>query len=79
MISYKDKSIVIESNKYGLEIHDNPFNVLTNSPSFNYHKYNLNNYINLNNNFIKNNLNNYNFNDYSYGLGAYGLPGKTNY
>ena len=75
MISYKDKSIVIESNKYGLEIHDNPFNVLTNSPSFNYHKYNLNNYINLNNNFIKNNLNNYNFNDYSYGLGAYGLPG----
>ena len=75
MISYKNKSIVIESNKYGLEIHNNPFNVLTNSPSFNYHKYSLNNYINLNNDFIKNNLNNLKFNDYSYGLGAFGLPG----
>ena len=75
MISYKDKSIVIESTKYGVELHDNPFNVLTNSPSFNYHKYSLNNYIKINNGFIKNNLNNLNFNDYSYGLGAYGLPG----
>lgn len=75
MISYKNKSIVIESTKYGLELHDNPFNVLTNSPSFNYHKYSLNNYIKLNNGFIKNNLNNLKFNDYSFGLGAYGLPG----
>lgn len=75
MISYKNKSIVIESTKYGLELHDNPFNVLTNSPSFNYHKYSLNNYIKLNNGFIKNYLNNLKFNDYSFGLGAYGLPG----
>lgn len=75
LISHKNKSIVIESNKNGLEINYNPFNVLTNSPSFNYHKYSLNQYINLSNNFIKNNLNKIKFNDYSYGLGAYGLPG----
>lgn len=66
MISYKDKSIVIESNKYGLEIHDNIYNILTNSPSFFYHVNSLDNYLNI--------TNDYN-NTYSYGLNAYGLPG----
>ena len=34
MISYQDKSIVVESTKDGLQVHDNPVHVMTNSPAF---------------------------------------------
>ena len=46
MISDKDKSIVIEQTDK-LYIYDNPYNVLTNSPSFSYHIENIKNYLNL--------------------------------
>ena len=76
MISDKDKSIVVESVKEGLKIYDNPFQVLTNNPVFEYHLMNMNNYMGLSvgpadMNFqeglpLKN---------YSLGMGALGLPG----
>ena len=48
MISDKEKSIVVEQTKEGLKIYDNPFNVMTNNPTFDYHLMNMNNYLNLN-------------------------------
>ncbi|HCM89842.1 MULTISPECIES: choloylglycine hydrolase family protein [Vagococcus] len=43
------KSIVIESVVSGIEVYDNPVNVMTNSPSFTWHLTNLNQYANLSN------------------------------
>lgn len=76
MVSYKNKSIVIETLKDGMKIFDNPYNILTNNPTFFYHKENIINYINLNNKDAINNLNPaINFTPNSYGQGAIGLPG----
>lgn len=76
MISDKEKSIVVESTRSGLQINDNPFQVLTNNPSFEYHLTNMSNYMGLSvgpatMEFpaklpLKN---------YSLGMGALGLPG----
>ena len=76
LISDRVQSIVVESVKEGLKIYDNPFNVLTNNPPFDYHLANLNNYMHLNagpavSNFHKK----YPFHNYSMGMGAIGLPG----
>ena len=49
IMSDKNKSIVIESREDGLKVFDNPFNVLTNNPIFEYHAFNMNNYLNLTN------------------------------
>ena len=47
IVTDKTQSIVIECTKHGLEIHQNPVNVLTNSPNFDFHIANLVNYENL--------------------------------
>ena len=78
IIADKCESVVIESMKTGLHIHDNPTGVLTNNPPFEYHLFNLNNYRNLSvtngeGTFSKN----LNFENYSQGLGAIGLPGDV--
>ena len=39
------KSIVIEKTKEGLKVHENPIGVLTNSPTFDWHLTNLNEYM----------------------------------
>jgi choloylglycine hydrolase len=41
--------IVIEPTKEGIQVHDNPVNVITNSPSFDWHLNNLRQYMKLNN------------------------------
>ncbi len=76
LIADKESSITVESVKEGLKIYDNPVGVLTNNPTFDYHMFNLNNYMHLSimppeNHFSKN----LNFNTYSRGMGALGLPG----
>ncbi len=76
MISDSENSIVVESAKNGLRIFDNPVGVLTNSPAFDYHMTNLNNYMSLSNrepkdSFTKDNA----LTAYSRGMGAIGLPG----
>lgn len=76
IISDKSGSITVEPLKDGLKIYDNPVGVLTNSPTFDFHMLNLNNYINISANEPNNN-----FSDkillkpYSRGMGAIGLPG----
>ena len=76
IVSDKWHSIVAESLKDGLKIYDNPFEILTNNPTFDYHKTNLCNYMGLSkgpaNTHFKEQLPLYN---YSLGMGAIGLPG----
>jgi len=43
----KGRSIVIEPLAGGLKVHDNPIGVITNSPTFDWHMTNLNNYVTL--------------------------------
>ena len=76
MLSDNLCSIVVEPLSDGLKIYDNPFEVLTNNPPFDYHKINVSNYMGLSagkacSQFkedipVKN---------YSLGMGALGLPG----
>ena len=47
IVAYKNRSIVVESVKVGLKIYDNPVGVLTNSPTFDFQIFNLNNHMNL--------------------------------
>lgn len=75
LISDLNKSIVVETTIDGLKIYDNPFNVLTNEPSFLYHIENIKQYVNLSiknpqNNIINKNLK-YEYSNY----GLIGLPG----
>ena len=76
ILSDADCSVTVESVSDGLQVVDNPVGILTNSPPFAYHMYNLSNYMNLtsrepNNRFSDNLL----LQKYSRGMGAIGLPG----
>ncbi len=72
----KDSAYTVESTKTGLNIYENPIGVLTNNPPFEYHMYNLANYLNLTreepvNRFAPT----HSLEPYSRGMGAIGLPG----
>ena len=77
IISDNEDSIVLEPLKTGIKIYDNPVGVLTNNPTFDYHIFNLNNYIKLSNSEPKNSFCNLKFKNYSHGMGAIGLPGDA--
>ncbi len=76
MISDKKSSIVVESLKHGLKIYDNPFELLTNNPPFDFHRTNVSNYMGLGigqaSSQFKERIP---MNNYSLGMGALGLPG----
>ncbi len=76
IISDKESSITVESVKDGLKIYENKVGVLTNNPTFDYHMFNLNNYMSLSieppqNHFAKS----LKLDTYSRGMGGLGLPG----
>ena len=76
MISDSEQSIVVEPTVSGIQVYDNPIGVLSNNPPFDYHLYNLSNYLNLTreeptNRFAPKE----NIVPYSRGMGAMGLPG----
>jgi len=76
MISDKKCSIVVESVNVGLKIYDNPFEVLTNNPPFEFHKTNISNYMGLGIGCTKSQFReNIPVKNYSLGMGALGLPG----
>lgn len=76
MISDKTCSIVVESVKEGLKVYENPFEVLTNNPTFDYHVMNMNNYMGLHVGPAKNAFDEtLSLQNYSLGMGAIGLPG----
>lgn len=78
LVSDKDKSIVIEPDKDGIKVYDNPYEVLTNNPSFPFHLENVKQYGNLSNKYHVNNLTNKtDLTPFCIGLNAHGLPGDS--
>ena len=76
MISDKKRSIVVEPLRDGLKIYDDPFDVLTNNPPFEYHSMNVSNYMGLcTGRVISQFKESLPMKNYSLGLGALGLPG----
>ena len=76
MVSDKKRSIVLEPLSDGLKIYDNPFEVLTNNPPFEFHQTNVSHYMGLSighatSQFRKS----IPVKNYSLGMGALGLPG----
>lgn len=69
-------SLVIEPVNGKLVLHDNPFGVMTNSPTFDWHMTNFRNYITLSpNNVPKRTVNGQIFAELGQGNGMFGLPG----
>ncbi len=81
IISDRDSSITLESVKTGIKVYDNPVGILTNNPTFDYHLFNLNNYMGLTNEDPENAFAGKNkaleLKTYSRGMGAIGLPGDA--
>ena len=76
LIADRERAITLENTKDGMRIFDNPFGVLTNNPTFDFHLQNINSYMHLHEGANENRL----FpalpiENYSLGLGALGLPG----
>lgn len=81
IISDRERSVTLESVKTGIKVYDNPVGVLTNNPTFDYHMFNLNNYMRLTNGEPENTFagekGNLQLKTYSRGMGAMGLPGDA--
>lgn len=76
LIADKDESIVLECTEEGMKIYDNPFGVLTNNPTFDFHLTNINNYMSLHEGSATNRMDpDSSLSNYSLGMGAMGLPG----
>lgn len=76
ILADKHESIVMEPVNNELKIYDNPIGVLTNNPPFDFHLYNLANYINLTREEPRNRFSqNIQLTPFSRGMGAIGLPG----
>ena len=76
MISDKKCSVVAEPLKDGLKVYDDPFDVLTNNPPFEYHYANVSNYMGLSTGqAISQFEERIPVKNYSLGMGALGLPG----
>ncbi len=78
MISDRTGSLVVEQTEDGLHIYENPFDVLTNNPPFDFQQWNMRQYANLSAQNQPSRFGaGYPLNDYGVGLGAFGLPGDA--
>ena len=76
MLSDKKRSIVLEPLSDGLKIYDDPFEVLTNNPPFEFHKTNASHYMGLGIGHATSQFReSIPMKNYSLGMGALGLPG----
>lgn len=76
LISDRECSVVLECTRDGQKIYDDPFGVLTNNPTFDFHVNNMNNYMGLHEGLQSNTLSAaLPLENFSLGLGAVGLPG----
>ncbi len=76
IISDRDESVVVESVKEGLKVHDNPVGVMTNNPPFDYHLLNLGNYLNsTREEAVSRFADSYEIKPFSRGIGGFGIPG----
>ena len=74
IIADGERAIVLETVKEGIKIYDDPVGVLTNNPTFDYHLFNLRNFMTLSKNQPENAWA-LPLETYSRGMGAMGLPG----
>ena len=74
-IADKERSIVFEVTENGQKIYENPINVMTNNPPFDFHLQNIALYLNLDNNNRENVFSEKGIKPFSGGFGAIGLPG----
>ena len=74
IIADRERAIVLEAVKEGIKIYDDPVGVLTNNPTFDYHLFNLNNYMTLSKGQPENAWD-IPLETYSRGMGAIGVPG----
>lgn len=78
IISDAKRSIVLEPLKEGIRIYKNPVGVLTNNPTFDYHMFQLNNFMSLSKGVPQNTFApGLPLKTYSRGMGAMGLPGDA--
>lgn len=76
IIADKERSITVEPLVDGLNITENPVGILTNNPPFDYHLYNLSNFMNLTYKEPENRFSDLiDLTAYSRGMGSIGLPG----
>ena len=74
IIADRERTIALEAVKDGIKIYDNPVGVLTNNPTFDYHLFNLNNYMTITKGQPENAWK-LPLETYSRGMGAMGIPG----
>lgn len=76
LLSDRNQTVVLEPLSSGLQVIDNPLGILTNNPPFDYHMYNLANYMNLTTQVPQNRFSQkIDIKPYSLGMGGFGLPG----
>ena len=76
ILADREEAIVLEPVADGLQVYDDPVGVLTNNPPFDFHMYNLSNYLNLTREEPVNRLTDQiDLKPYSRGMGSIGLPG----
>lgn len=75
LISHRHGCITVESVADGLKIYENPVEVLTNNPPFDYHMTRLRDHLNLTAGPPENRFGAVDLTPYSLGMGAVGLPG----
>lgn len=76
MLADKHECIVIEQEKDGLHVYENPFGVLTNNPPFYFHQLNMNQYMNVDaHNAINTFADKLPLKTFGQGMGGIGLPG----
>lgn len=76
LISDASCSLTLECTAGGMRVYNNPFGVLTNNPTFDYHLTNVSNYMHLHEGPLANRFaDGLPVGNYSLGMGALGLPG----
>ena len=76
ILADSERAVTIEPRADGIHVYDNPLGVLTNNPPFDYHMYNIVNYMNLTSAPPQNRFTEeHKLHPYSFGMGAFGLPG----
>ncbi len=75
LMSDRERAVTLEPMADGLKIHENPVGVLANNPPFDFHMFNLANYMNLTSRQAENRFGDVEIKPYCLGMGAIGLPG----
>lgn len=78
MLADQEQCLVLEAVREGLNIYENPFGVMTNNPPFEFHRMNMNHYMQLSAQSPRNCFSDrLSLKPYAQGMGAIGLPGDA--